>query len=451
MQIAFARQSAGTGAHQEYSGERLLNMYARPFPDGGVGPFIIASSPGLTPWVTLAAGEPVRAVLEVKGVVYASCNSRLWRVSSLGVATDLGPVADDPLTTIASNGIDVAVAAGGAYHVWNGTSLTVVDVGVFSDTASVAALNNYIIITQSGGQRFAVSGLLDASTVDPLDFASAEGSPDNIIRGHSDHGELWFFGTRSTEIWGNSGGADFPFSRFSGGFLQRGCAFAGSIVSEDNGVFFVGDDRVVYRVSVGGAPQRVSTQWVDEVLQGYANTAEISAFSFTQDGAKVYALRLPDRPALLFDIASQRWHERSTGLDDGPWIATCGTRLGERQVIGATDGKLHTLGGLTDGGEIIMREGVSLPVSTARQRMSVSMVQLNFKTGATDIGRDAQVMLQCSRDGRTWGVERWRPLGAAGEYDRLVRWRAWGQSRLFQWRFRITDPIDTALYGASME
>jgi hypothetical protein len=77
-------------------------------------------------------------------------------------------------------------------------------------------------------------------------------------------------------------------------------------------------------------------------------------------------------------------------------------------------------------------------------------VQLNFRTGATDIGRDAMVSLQCSKDGRVWGLERWRPLGRSGQYDRLVRWHGFGQARQFQFRWRITDPIEGALYGATM-
>jgi hypothetical protein len=444
-QLTFARQSAGSDAHLEHSGERLLNCYARPFPDSGVGPFIIAFSRGLAPHVTLSAGNPVRAVYSQRGVVYAACGGKLWSVSGSTV-TELGTIPDGP-TTIAGNGLQVAIAAGGSYLVWNGAALSTVTPGAFSLATNVASIDNYILIFEQNGERWSVSALADASSVDALDFASAEGAPDFIVRGHVDHSEVWIFGTRSTEIWSNTGNPDFPFNRIAGGKLNRGCAFAGSVASEDNSVFWVGDDRVVYRAN-GYQPSRVSTQWVESILQ---DATDVHAFTFTQDGAKVYAMVLPDRPALMFDIASGMWHERNTGLDEGRWIATAACRCGVETFIGTTTGKLCRLSGVTDDGQTIMREGVSLPVSQRRERVTINMAQLNFRTGATDIARDASVMMQVSKDGRIWGPERWKSLGSVGQYDRLVRWFGWGQARQFRWRWRITDPIDGALYGASIE
>lgn len=443
--LAFARQSAG-GAHVEHSGERLLNWYAQPWPDGGTGALKIVPSPGLARHVALSVGQPVRAMLGTDSGLFVACGARLWRVQG-GVATSLGAIADDFDTTIATNGVQVAVAAGGGYYVWNGTAMVTPTTGAFTSIGSVAALDSYIILAEKNGQRFSVTALLNAESIDALDFASAEGAPDHLVRVHRDHAEVWLFGTRSAEIWGNEGGGDFPFVRFQGGYVERGCAFPMTIASEDNGIFFVGNDRVVYRAAAGGAPQRVSTAIVEEVLR--ASGPNVSAFVFTLDGQKAYALRFDDRPAWVFDIASGMWHERNTGVEDGPWIATACARHNGVQYVGTTGGAVCTFGGVKDDGAAIMREAVSLGVSRGTQWLSLHEVEVQMRSGATDIGRIAMATLEHSADGRVWSLPRQRPLGALGEYGRILRWHGLGRARQHRVRLRVTDPVETAIYGAA--
>jgi hypothetical protein len=448
MLLAFARQSAGTADFGEFSGERLVNLYPRAFPDGGRGPVILAPSPGLTPFATLAAGSPVRALLAQAGMIYAACGGRLWRVRPDGSGvTDLGAVPDDPATTLAGDGVNIAAAAGGVYAVWSGTALATIAPGVLGTVGTVTSLDGYTVVSERDGDKYVVSGAREAGSFNPLWFASAEGAPDYLLRAHADHSELLLFGTRSIEIWQNSGG-EFPFARMSGGKLARGLLWPMSVVSEDNGVFFVGDDRVVYRLT-GYTPSRVSTHAVEAVLRQYPATADVRAMGWTWEGHKCVGLRFPDRPAWVFDVATGAWHERATGIDAGPWAATAATNCDGCAVFGTDDGRLCRLGGLTDAGDPIMREAVSLPLERGGDDLTVHELELVVRTGAADVGRAASMMLQVSRDGgRTWGGERWRGMGALGAYDTRVRWQGLGQARSFQMRVRVTDPVPLAIYGA---
>jgi len=45
------------------------------------------------------------------------------------------------------------------------------------------------------------------TTIDPLYFAAAEGSPDNLVTLIVDHREIWLFGTNSVEVWYDAGTA----------------------------------------------------------------------------------------------------------------------------------------------------------------------------------------------------------------------------------------------------
>lgn len=450
MMMAFARQSATEHAHKEFSGERLLNCYARPHPEQGAGPFIIEWSPGLTQFATLETGFPVRAVCAVKGLVYAACGGKLWQISPSGVSAQIGVIPDDQNTQIVGNGVEIAVAAGDQYFVWDGATLAAVSPEAFTGARGIATIDGYVLIFEAGGQRFAITGILDASSIDPLDFASAESAPDDIVAVMVDHSEVWLFGADSSEIWTNTGAADFPFQRSYGGIIERGCAFPRSVAKEDNRVFWVDDRRFVSAAS-GASPQVISTPAVAATLEGLGAGADVRGFAWTWKNSTFYALRVPGRPAWIYDASTGLWHERSTGLDERPWIATCKARAGERQIFGGADGRLFTLGGLTDGGAVIERSGMSLPVIRRGEKFTISRTDLDFRTGAGDVGRDAQVMMQATRDGRNWGRERWRSLGRVGEYRRLVSWHGWGQARQFGFRWRITDPIDAALYGARVE
>ena len=130
--------------------------------------------------------------------------------------------------------------------------------------------------------QFVISALNDALTYDPLDIATAEGSPDDLIGLIVDHREVQFYGKHSIEIWYNSGAADFPFERQGNAFIERGCLARDSIIKIDNSVMFVGDDRIVYRLD-GYSPIRISTHALEADI---ASATDFWAFSYTQEGHK---------------------------------------------------------------------------------------------------------------------------------------------------------------------
>lgn len=444
----FARQSAG-GAAPEASRERLKNWFGEPFPDGGTARLTLLPSAGLSPLAS-GFGGPVRALYTAGGTLYAAAGGFLWSITTAGVKTSLGAINDSAETTVTGNGFDVAIAAGGEFYVWNGTTLSTPDSGAFDDVGSVDETAGYVVLFEQFGQRFSITKLADASTVNALDFASAEANPDGIVRGITDHGDLWIFGVKTTEIWSNTDDATFPFSRYSGGSFERGIAWANACVSSDNGVWWVGDDCVVYRGSVGGQPQRVSTSRLETVLKSIPATADVRMLAYDDRGHKLIAVRLPDRPAWVYDLATGLWHERSSGVGEEAWIATDAVTFDGSDIVGGSDGAVHRLGGLTDNGLTIEREAISVPIDAGGERLKVSQAKLHFGQGKTDIGRRPIAMVQYSRDGNTWDHEQALPMGLIGEY----RWQTWarasGQAKQnISMRVRITDPIDAPFLGVS--
>jgi hypothetical protein len=57
--------------------------------------------------------------------------------------------------------------------------------------------------------------------------------------------------------------------------------------------------------------------------------------------------------------------------------------------------------------------------------------------------RGADIVLRLSKDrGETFGVGRERSLGELGEYDRVVKYRAFGTMRNAAFDVRISDPVE---------
>lgn len=450
MYAVFARQSGG-GTVPEFSGERMLNMRAEPFPDASTGRMLSLPSQGLTPWVS-GFGGAVRALYTQNGMTYAAAGGQLWEAGPAGAVTNLGAIGDSPYTTITGNGFDVAAAVNDRYWVWDGSTLSQPSTGAFSNVGSVTGAAGYVILGEKGGQRFSITSLNDAKTIDGLDFASAESRPDPLVTAISDHKELWLFGTRTVEVWYNSGDPLFPWAPLSGSSYETGLAWRNAVTTADSGVWFVGNDRVVYRASAGAGLQRVSTSRVDEVLADVAGSSDVRMFSFSERGRKMVCVRLPAAPAWVFDLTTGLWSERNTGAAEDDWIATSAIiRDDGTQIVGGTDGAIHILGGLTDGGKLIRRELVSLPIVRDGAYFTVSQVKLQFAQGRTNFSGTPAAMIEVSRDGRTWDQERQIPMGGIGDYGFQTWVNGLGRARSFKMRLRITDAIDAPLLGVSVK
>src|SRR5205085_5478468 len=79
----------------------------------------------------------------------------------------------------------------------------------------VEEMDGYFVFVDPDTDQFYLSAIDDGSTMDALDFSSADTQPDNIVTHRVSKRELYLFGETSTEVWGDSGDSDFPFIRFN--------------------------------------------------------------------------------------------------------------------------------------------------------------------------------------------------------------------------------------------
>jgi hypothetical protein len=454
VQLALASRSGHNEDFAAFSQERLLNLYARNWPSDAKSPVLIRRTPGLTTFCDLGTSAPVRAMIGHDDRVYAVSGGAAFAVSSAGVATKIGTVHNSPNTTTGSNGAgEIAFGAGGTYYVWDGSTFRTVAMTNLTAVQQITSDGQYVLLSDTTTDRIASSGINNAANLPALDFSDADIRPDGTVGIVWHVSYLWVFGTKTIEVWRNVGADNFPYKREAGTTIERGCFASKSIATEGSNVFFVGDDRIAYRLS-GGSIEPISTPAVSRAIEQYDSGANIIGFCWSEQGHKFYGIRFPDRATWVFDLLSGEWHERSSHQTDDttPWKGVCAILHFGRQLIGGDDGVVYEIDGnaFSDGATTVQRVLQTPPVANGQQT-TVDEVSIDIKTGFTDIARDQQVALQISEDGVTWSPEIFRNAGQIGDYRRRISWHGLGQAWEHHFRFRVTDPIDISIYGGGIE
>jgi hypothetical protein len=451
------------------SAQRCRNLFAEAAPADAKSTVDLLGTPGLTAFTTVGTG-PIRLLWEMAGVLYAVSRDQLYTVTSTGTATLIGTLAGQERTDYrldaADNGTQLAIvnSGTGAASVYNRTTNTLSAIADpdFPDASSVAYIDGYLVFTRLDSGQWFTSELLDAASYNSLDFASAESHPDFLVKVLVDHREVWLFGARSVEVWTNTGAADFPFQRLSGGILERGCGAAGSVAKIDNSIFWLGDDRVFYRAA-GYQPQRISHHAIEYALEHYAVVSDAEAFVHSMEGHQFYTVTFPGAGVTwCYDVASGLWHERESRDDEGRslgrWRVSAYARCYDQHIVGDfQSGALYRMD-LDEGmeaGNVIVREAVSPPIAANGHRITMSRLEIDLETGigrTSGQGSNPNCMLQWSDDGgRSWSNEHWASMGQIGQYKRRVRWHRIGQFRERYFRLVIADPVKVSILGANAE
>jgi hypothetical protein len=424
-------------------------MMSQQAPTGSPWQYWLVGCPGLKNWVTLPK-MPVRAEAVFNDLLYAIGDDTLYKVASDGTMTPYSAVTvpDGPIYMAPGNGYLVFTAGGNGYW-FDGTTLGKIIPDGMPLVSSVDYIDGYWIFTQQDSGRFFITAINDPRSVNALDFANAESRPDNTIRVLVTHREVWLYGTDSTEVWTDTGNADFPFERYSPAAIDRGILAAGSAANLDNTSFWIGNDGIVYRAE-GYTPTAISTPEVAKAISDSTAPADIVGFTWTQEQHVFYALRIPGVGAWVYDAATQQWHERETFGRD-MWRANCYAHAYGKHIVGDdTTGDLYEFDydTLTDGDAIMASDIYSPPIWAEDQRFQTHRLQADYEVGVgltLGQGSDPQVMLQWSDDGGfTWSNEHWRTLGPIGARRQRVQWYRLGQSRERVYRMRITDAVKRA-------
>jgi hypothetical protein len=312
--------SAYTARSVNAADSRMVNMFPEVVPEGGKQPAFLQRAPGLALRANVGTG-PIRGLWEHGGYLYVVSGTSFYQVNSAFVSSFKGTVPGANPVSMADNGTQIMIAAdpdGFIYNTSTGVFSKIMDPD-FPGASIVDYLDGYFVFIQPNSQRIWVTSLLDGSSIDPLDFASAEGDPDDIVSMIVDHREVWLFGNNSTEVWYNAGLADFPLVRIQGAYNELGCAARYSVAKMNNQIYWLGKDfrgqGIVYQAN-GYMGQRISTHAVEWQIQQYGTLSDAIGFTYQQDGHSFYVLVFPSAGRTwVYDAITGAWHERA-GWDD---------------------------------------------------------------------------------------------------------------------------------------
>jgi hypothetical protein len=305
---------------------RLINCYAEELGDEGKIPFPIYGIDGWTNFATLTGEGGVRALIVVDDYLYAVAGRILSRVDTSGTVSYIGGVASDGLVTMARNRRSVPqiaiVCNGLAYIVAGGIQTQISDTDL-PPPISVTQLDGYFIFLLPDGRMFA-SAIDDGTSIDGLDFVTAEANPDGGVRNFARGRDLVTFGQRSTEFHQNEGLENFPFGRTTS--IDVGCLAAGSVASVlikrgsvSDAIGFVGTNSDGAYAGVmllqGYTPQKISTPQCDRDILAEADPSAIVGYSWDEGSHSFYAVSGSDF-TWVYDASTGLPHERkSYGLN----------------------------------------------------------------------------------------------------------------------------------------
>lgn len=435
------------GRSKPWSGASLVNMFAEGSEGDKASQYAIMAIPGLIEFGDVGTG-PIRGAHRMGSTLYVVSGVGLYSVNTSGVETYIGAILGDKPVQIADNGNEMAIVGGvsnNTGYVYSGGALTVSPPNL-PPVSSVLYIDGYFLWSADASDQFIISGLDDGLSYDPLDVATVEGNPDYIVGVVNDHREVHFYGTDSTEIWYNSGDADFPFARQGNAFIERGCQDRNSIVKADSTVIFVDNRRSVCRLD-GYTPVIISTPSVASRL---AKASYYRAWSYAQEGHEFYVVTT-DISTEVYDFSTRLWHQRKSYGYDTYRLSCAQSAYGKTIVGDAINGKLYlpSLDYLDEAGAPIVC-AVGLPtIERNRDLMTLYALELYSETGvATPTATDPQVVMRYSRDGgRTWSNDMARSMGLIGEYKTRAMWRPGVQFRSLQVEFTMPSSVRRFVLG----
>ena len=439
--------------------QRHLNIYAENPPDAEKSVVIFHGTPGLVLRAGASLGDtPIRGWIAVGNLYYLVHRGTFYEVNNAGVKTSRGTISTTTgRVDMSYNGSVILITTGTngyTYTIATTTLLLIGDAG-FPQTAKTCTwLDGQFIVDDGVDDEYQISS--NGTTWPILSFATAESAPDGIVRVFSDNGEVILFGETTTEYLGNSGASVFPFTTIKGATQEFGLAARWTLTKFNSGLAGLMKNKngqVQVMFIQGYVPKPISTQEMDYIINSYSSVSDATAYAYLLGGHPMLQINFPTPlKSWLYDASTGLWSELEYGLSGARHRGEMQLDfLNKTLIADYATGDIYEQSATTytDNGVAIVREIVGRHFFKDNNRGIVDEFFCDFDTGVGLVsgqGSNPQVMLQISKDnGKTWGNEMWKTIGAIGKYLTRVVWRRLGIGRDFLFRLRVTDPVKFVL------
>lgn len=299
---------------------------------------------------------------------------------------------------------------------------------------------------------------------DALNFFTPEATPDGIVSVSRWFNDLVVSGKTSIEWW-TGVSTQLPgqlgFQPITGANTEVGLSGELAYASAGQNRFFLGRSNGqagVYQI-VNYTAKKVSSPAVDDDIARRINHSIAVGCGYMIGGHSIFQITFPgttkaDSITWAYDADTTLWCKRESYEQPyyrGQFVATTLDRI---FISDAFTGTIWEMSDAfySEGDQPLIFELSSIHILKEGDTLALNSVQIDMETGvgtSTGQGVNPQAMIQISKDaGRTWGAERWVPIGKIGEYMTRAERRRIGSARDLAVRMRITDPVKRRVTGA---
>ncbi|MGB1309582.1 MAG: hypothetical protein ACPG47_00145 [Leucothrix sp.] len=367
--------------------------------------------------------------------------------------TQSGPVS------IAENNADqIAIVDGLNVYILNTDAETFDTISVDFRPVYIDFQDTYFIAADGNSNNWRLSGQNDGTSwpFDAQHVGELETKPDILVATVRFDRQLFIMGTKTTEIWHDTGGQLFPYQRDNSISIDYGCLNSQTVASGFGRLVWLGANEkagptIMY--SDGGPVKQLSTDGINFILDKLTKPEDSTAFLFEEDGHVFYQITFfSDNVTYVYDFNTSKFFN----ITDHCLNAHIAKRIAffnnTHYFISSIDGGLYelstnfttlktTLDPDDDGHEIPrirITKNFRLPDAS---KYVINQLSLTTETGQS--ANNMRIDLSLSKDGghsfgtvltkevkpvanRTNRFRYWR-LGASN--DTVFQFRFWGKSR----------------------
>lgn len=455
---------AGADFDSKKSRGKLINMIAEGSDDGSYR--TVRRCDGLTEF-SAGLGVTRSNILTNGGYAYLVSGAILYRINTSGTVSSLGVVGGSGQGQIISNSVPgnnqiLILNGAGEGYIYDNSGLTQITDPDFFPTTSGTVLNERFWFVRDETNEFFASDISDGFSYNPLSFASAEESPDEVVAIIAKKSSLWVIGSKTMEFWQSFTDVTLPVRKVRSSTIERGIRAKSSLAEIGEFFAFLADDLTVRLVN-GSSIKTISSLDFNLKVRGNG-TSTSPGFTVTDDAIgffvdspthKIYYITFPTEGYTWgYDLNTGMTHTRKSNLRDS-WRAAYSVIFDNKIIIGdRLTSQIWSLDpdAKTEGTELL-RSTLITPGVSFETDVTIPIVEIDMEVGQIEDPTASPVMMvRYSKDGGyNWINHSDISLGTQGDYSKRVVLRQFGRlvrNKEFVLELTVTDAVRVQFYGA---
>ena len=426
--------------------------------------YILAPTPGHLLFGTASGAD--RGMFEHQGILYKVSGTVLYTVSSAGTHTSRGTIPGSGRCIFCPIGDNIIITTDQVRYQWNGTTVTTISDIDLEAGDSAAHLNNQVLY-DGLGNRFSISDVGDATSIDGLNYAAAESDASDLQRVYVHNQVAFMMKKKSIEPWYNSGEGNPPMERYEGAQIDVGLGAIYSVANDEDSLYFFGDDDQAYSLRGGssGVIVPITPLPLVQEFKEYNTTSDAIGYCINLNGQWQYHLTFPTaNKSWVYNIGGD-WFQQSSGSLGGRSISNSYAYCFRKHLVADyQNGNIYELDEdtYTENGSEIIRTRDCAPIhgglfGAPGKTLTMNRLEIFLETGVGLVdpsaqGYEPEIMISFSDDGgRTFGTEMLVDVGRQGEFQKKVEVFNLGsfESRII--RLRVSDPVKWMIYSGAAD